>query len=293
MLNRRNVLAIGLAGLLPFAPVRAEGKRRVAAIDWAAAESLLALGVPPLAVADTAYFNQRMPQALPGETLDIGPFWNVNLELLDRLRPDLVFIGAPSLFMTPRLAEVARVEVVAEMAGAESYGRAAAILRQCGRAASLPDSVAENVLADVERRMDELATGLDRTRPVCILLPDQSGSRAMIYGEGSMPGAVIRRLGLVNAWKGATNASGFVQVGFDALMALEDAIFLQMEIPSLAPQTERALAGSQLWHRLPPVRQGRVVHIGQFYPFGGCLSSLHLAAALVRAVSAEPRGDRL
>lgn len=285
MLNRRSLLAGGLAALLPFSPLRAQGHRRIAAIDWAAAESLLALGVAPLAVADTGYYNQRMPQALPAETHDIGPFWEINLELLDRLRPDLVFIGAPSLFMTPRLHEIAPVEVVADMTGAESYGRAAAILRQCGRAAELSDSAAETVLSGIERRMDALAASLGRTRPVCILLPDQSGSRAMVYGNGSMPGSVIARLGLVNAWQGPTNASGFIQVGFESLMALEDAVFLQMEIPSLAPQTERVLADSQLWHRLPTVREQRVVRISQFYPFGGCRSTLHLAEALAHALS--------
>ena len=72
--------------------------------------------------ADTGYFNQRMPQALPPQTQDIGPFWAVNLELLDRLRPDLIFLGAPSLFMTPLLKDIAPVEVVAE---GDSGGRSA------------------------------------------------------------------------------------------------------------------------------------------------------------------------
>ncbi|WLD96307.1 ABC transporter substrate-binding protein [Agrobacterium leguminum] len=284
MLNRRTFLSGFFAALLPSVPLRAEERKRIAAIDWAAAESLLALGVTPRAVADTGYYNQRMPQALPAETLDIGPFWEINLELLDRIRPDLILIGAPSLFMTPRLREIAPVEVVEEMVGEESYGRAAAILKQCGRAAGLPGSTAEAFLAGIEREMDALAARIDRMRPVCILLPDQSGSRAMVYGNGSMPGSVINRLGLVNAWQGQTNASGFIQVGFEALMALEDAIFMQMEIPTLTHQTERVLANSQLWQRLPAVRRGRVNRLGQFYPFGGCLSTLHLAAALTAAV---------
>jgi iron complex transport system substrate-binding protein len=285
MLNRRIFLSGVLSTLVPSVPLRAEGGKRIAAIDWAAAESLLALGVTPLAVADTGYYNQRMPQTLPEETMDIGPFWEVNLELLDRIRPDLIFIGAPSLFMTPRLREIAPVEVVEDMVGEESYGRASAILRQCGRAAGLPGSTAEAFVAGIEREMGSLAARIDRARPVCILLPDQSGSRAMVYGNGSMPGSVINRLGLVNAWQGQTNASGFIQVGFEALMALEDAIFMQIEIPTLTPQTERALANSQLWQRLPAVRRGRVSRLRQFYPFGGSLSSLHLAASLTAAVS--------
>ncbi|THF49252.1 ABC transporter substrate-binding protein [Allorhizobium terrae] len=286
MLNRRFFITSSLAALLPSIPVLAEEGRRIAAVDWAAAESLLALGIAPLAVADTGYYNQRMPQILPAETHDIGPFWEVNLELLDRLRPDLIFIGAASLFMTPRLNEIAPVEVVEDRTGDKSYGRAAAILRQCGRAAGISSSQVEAVLSNFEQRMQSLAASLGGGRRVCILLPDQSGSRAMVYGNGSMPGSVVTRLGLQNAWQGPTNANGFIQVGFDQLMALDDAVFMQIEIPSLAPQTNRALGNSQLWRRLPAVRDGRVVPMPQFYPFGGCLSMLHLAEALARALQA-------
>ena len=284
MLNRRFFITSSLAVLLPSMPVVAKDGRRIAAVDWAAAESLLALGIAPLAVADTGYYNQRMPQLLPAATHDVGPFWEVNLELLDRLRPDLIFIGAASLFMTPRLSEIAPVEVVEDMTGDKAYGRAAAILRQCGRAAGHPSSQVEAVLSNIEQRMQSLATRVSRVRPVCILLPDQSGSRAIVYGNGSMPGAVVTRLGLQNGWQGPTNANGFIQVGFDQLMSLDDAVFMQIEIPSLAPQTNRALGNSQLWHRLPAVRQGRVVRMQQFYPFGGCISALHLAEALTRAL---------
>lgn len=289
MLNRRFFITGSLAALLPSMPVLAEDRRRIAAVDWAAAESLLALGVAPLAVADTGYYNQRMPQLLPAATHDVGPFWEVNLELLDRLRPDLIFIGAASLFMTPRLSEIAPVEVVEDMTGDKAYGRAAAILRQCGRVAGLPSTQVEAVLSNIEQRMQSLAARVSRVRPVCILLPDQSGSSALVYGNGSMPGAVVTRLGLQNGWQGPTNANGFIQVGFDQLMSLDDAVFMQIEIPSLAPQTNRALGNSQLWHRLPAVRQGRVVRMQQFYPFGGCISTLHLAEALARALQ-DPSG---
>ncbi|MEN0119218.1 MAG: ABC transporter substrate-binding protein [Agrobacterium cavarae] len=289
MLNRRFFITGSLAALLPSMPVLAEDGRRIATVDWAAAESLLALGVAPLAVADTGYYNQRMPQLLPAATHDVGPFWEVNLELLDRLRPDLIFIGAASLFMTPRLSEIAPVEVVEDMTGDKAYGRAAAILRQCGRVAGLPSTQVEAVLSNIEQRMQSLAARVSRVRPVCILLPDQSGSSALVYGNGSMPGAVVTRLGLQNGWQGPTNANGFTKVGFDQLMSLDDAVFMQIEIPSLAPQTNRALGNSQLWHRLPAVRQGRVVRMQQFYPFGGCISTLHLAEALARALQ-DPAG---
>lgn len=284
MLNRRFFITGSLAAVLPSIPVFATDRRRIAAIDWAAAESLLALRVAPLAVADTGYYNQRMPEVLPAATHDIGPFWEVNLELLDSLRPQLIFIGAASLFMTPRLNEIAPVEVVEDITRSNSYGRAAAILRQCARASDVPSSQVEAILSNLEQRMESLAASIGQVRPVCILLPDQSGSRATVYGNDSMPGAVVNRLGLRNAWQGPTNANGSIQVGLDQLMTLDDSIFMQIEIPPLAAEINRALGDSQLWHRLPAVREGRVVRMQQFYPFGGCVSALYLAEALARAL---------
>jgi iron complex transport system substrate-binding protein len=99
-----------------------------------------------------------------------------------------------------------------------------------------------------------------------------------------MPDAVLQRLGLENAWQGPVNAAGIFHAGFDALFDINEAIFVLIDIPSLRHQTTRALETSALWQALPTVRQGRTHWIGQFYPFGGCVSALHLAEAITAAL---------
>ncbi|MCE8459409.1 ABC transporter substrate-binding protein, partial [Rhodovulum sulfidophilum] len=70
------------------APGRPE---RIVALDWALAETLVALGVAPLAVAEAPLYAKRVVvPALPPGTADAGLRSWPNLEALRALRPDLV-----------------------------------------------------------------------------------------------------------------------------------------------------------------------------------------------------------
>ncbi|NTF35062.1 ABC transporter substrate-binding protein [Rhizobium skierniewicense] len=284
MHSRRDFLALSLVSLMGMRSnaLASANPSRIVAIDWAAAESLLALGVTPAAVSDTGYFRQRMPLPLPDNVLDIGPFWEINRELLAEIAPDVILINSSSLIMTPDIARVGRVETVPEkVRSGDRYDLSIEILYHAGKAAGLEPSRMVAVAARGLERFDALRARLPaRSRRVCVLLPDQTGRGVVVYGKGSLPDAVLRRLGLENAWQGPVNAAGVFQTGFDALFDLEEAIFILIDIPALRQQTTRGLEKSALWQALPPVNQGRTNWIGQFYPFGGCISALHLAESM-------------
>lgn len=282
--SRRHFLALSLVSLMGMRSnaFASANPSRIVAIDWAAAESLLALGVTPAAVSDTGYFRQRMPLPLPDNVLDIGPFWEVNRELLAEIAPDLILINSSSLIMTPDIARVGRIETVPEkVASGDRYDLSIEILRHAGKAAGLESSRMDAVAAQGLEHFDTLRARLPtRSRRVCVLLPDQTGRGVVVYGKGSLPDAVLRRLGLENAWQGTVNAAGVFQTGFDALFDMEEAIFVLIDIPALRQQTTRGLEKSALWQALPAVNQGRTHWIGQFYPFGGCISALQLAESM-------------
>ncbi|XUY29040.1 ABC transporter substrate-binding protein [Agrobacterium sp. rho-8.1] len=284
MHSRRHFLALSLVSLMGMRSnaFASANPSRIVAIDWAAAESLLALGVTPAAVSDTGYFRQRMPLPLPDNVLDIGPFWEVNRELLAEIAPDLILINSSSLIMTPDIARVGRIETVPEkVASGDRYDLSIEILRHAGKAAGLESSRMDAVAAQGLEHFDTLRARLPtRSRRVCVLLPDQTGRGVVVYGKGSLPDAVLRRLGLENAWQGTVNAAGVFQTGFDALFDMEEAIFVLIDIPALRQQTTRGLEKSALWQALPAVNQGRTHWIGQFYPFGGCISALQLAESM-------------
>ncbi|HEV7307825.1 ABC transporter substrate-binding protein [Ensifer sp.] len=294
MLTRRHLVAsipFALAALA--APSRAateSGLKRVAAIDWAAAEALVALGAIPVAVSDTQYFRQRMPVSLPETVADIGPFWEINLERLAAIAPDAILANSSSLVMTPAIADVAPVAQVPDRAAkGQRFELAVAIMRHAADTAGVPGSDVDAFQQRIETRLSLMRQGLGRAdRPMLVLLPDQNGRRAMVYGEGSLPDAVLRKLGLANAWSGPVNANGLAQVGLDALMPLAGATFVQVEIPTLKLRTARSLGRSALWQRLEPIRAQRSITIPQFHPFGGLPSAAHFAEMLVPALERLP-----
>lgn len=288
MLSRRRFMGsmlFGLASLNGHARAGPATTRRIAAIDWPAAESLLALGAPPVAISDTGYFRQRVPVRLPKSVVDIGPFWEINLELLAALAPDAILANASSLVMTPAISEIAAVEIVPEKVESDRYGLAVDILRHAATVGRVPPSETDAFVHSIDARLSEQRSRLGRpAQPILVALPDQAGRRAMVYGKGSLPDAVLTRLGLDNAWTGPVNTNGLGQVGIDALMPLEDAIFALIDIPPLRLQTDRALAANGLWQALPAVRNGRIVRIDQFHPLGGLPSLAHFAETLVAAL---------
>lgn len=290
MLSRRRFLGSTLAALaVSKGQAWAGAKRRIAAIDWPAAESLLALGAPPVAISDTGYFRQRVPVTLPKDVADIGPFWDVNLELLSALAPDAILAHSSSLVMTPAIAEIAPVEMVPERSEGDRYRLAVDILEHAAKVAGVDTSDTDIFIQSIDARLSAQRQRLrHRDRPVLVLLPDQSGRRGTIYGEGSLPDAVLRQLGLANAWTGPVNANGLGQAGFDALIPLEHAVFALVDIPQFQLQTHRALAANALWQRLGPVRSGRMITIEQFHPLGGLPSVAHFAETLVSALEGIP-----
>ncbi len=289
MLSRRRFMGSMLFGLASLRGQAWAGPatttRRIAAIDWPSAESLLALGAPPVAISDTGYFRQRVPVTLPESVADIGPFWEINLELLAALAPDAILANASSLIMTPAISEIARVEIVPEKVEGDRYRLAVDILQHAATVGGVSPSEADAFVCSIDARLSQQRSRLRLpARPILVALPDQAGRRAMVYGKGSLPDAVLTRLGLDNAWAGPVNANGLGQVGFDALMPLEDAVFALIDIPPLRLQTDRALAANGLWQALPAVRHGRIVRIDQFHPLGGLPSLAHFAETLVAAL---------
>ena len=281
MMNRRDIL-IRLPALLCAAPALArvpaiKAGPRLAAIDWEAAEALIALGAPPIAIADTRYFASRMPFVLPAGIADMGPFWEINLEYLSRLAPDLILAPASSLVMTPRITDIAPVRIIPEEVGTDRLDRSARLVTEMAKAASLATEAAPRLIDTTVTAFVGYRARLAGQGTVLIAVPDMSGRLFTVYGQGSLPDAVLRRLGLRNAWGGPTHPNGTFRTGIEPLLDMEDTTILLVEIASMRPRVERALARSALWQALPAIRLGRFGWLEEFYPAGGLLSARQLA----------------
>jgi ferric hydroxamate transport system substrate-binding protein len=262
---------------------------RVVVLDWGLAETLLALGVVPAGVAEIDDYNANVvtPRVPPGVP-DVGLRLSPNLEWLAQLAPDLILINSSQESQRDMLERIAPVRAFAiyTEAGAP-YRRAEAVTRELG-ALCRCEAAAEALIARTARALDtnraRLADTAVRSRPL-YLIRFFDGRHLGVYGARSLFQDVFDTLGLVNAWRGASDYWGISVAPIEALAAVPDASVLYFE--PLPPGVARTLASNRLWHALPPVANGRVGALPPFWGFGMLPSAQRFSNALTQALLAR------
>lgn len=288
MLTRRHLLgqlAIGSIGLVVGLPLHAQPLQRIVAINWAAAETLLVLGVQPIAISDAAYYRRRMATSpLPATVVDIGPFWEPNLELLEQLHPDLILSDQLPPAIEKALNSIAPTEVVKIYPTQTNAYDSAALFMQTLAERMTIAAAAQTCLAANEALFSDLRQRLaaNPQPPVCVAVLNQDGRHAAVYGKNSLIQAVLDKLGLVNAWQGPVGAMGNTLVGIERLADSPDARLLYTEIPSTGARLQNLRQTNLLWANLPAVRRGHTFELGHFHPYGGVAT----AASLARQIGA-------
>lgn len=273
VLSRRGFLAGAAAVAAANGRVALAGAPgRIVALDWALAETLVALGHAPLAVAEAPLYSQRVIEpALPPGTLDVGLRNWPNLEALQALRPDLIVTlegyGVP----------LARLEPIAPVCALPLYtaGRRPLHLARAATTelASLLGREAQGVrlLSDLDRALTPVGTD---DRPVLIL--KFADERIVdIYGQGSLFDDVLRARGLRNSWTGVTNIWGFASTGIEELARHPEARLLIID-----PAPTDLMQRGAIWRALPQVRAGRTRVLPPVWVFGGLPSAIRFAGLM-------------
>lgn len=298
-LSRRGLLAGGLAAaLLPAGRARAAVPRtvsraavprtavpRTAVIDWALLESLLALGLTPVAAAELRLYRRLVVEpALPPGVVDLGLRGSPNFELLSLCRPELVLSSPWYEGYRGRLERVAPVESLSiYQPGRSPWEPAVAALLELGGLLG--------ARGQAERYLERLEPGLAQRsrvlapfaeRPFFLInLGDARHFRA--FGRDSLFGATLARLGLANAWSDDTRYRAQAQIQLEALARVPEArLVIVGPLPEAA---RRSLPQSGLWNALPAVREGRVTLLPPVSPFGGLPSALRFARLLAEGLS--------
>ncbi|CAN7254310.1 ABC transporter substrate-binding protein [Mesorhizobium sp. LjRoot246] len=284
-LTRRQCLA-GLAatGLaLPGGMARAAAPVRIVCLEWTSAEMVVSLGLSPLAVGDTkGYGDWVQGPALPQATIDLGSRGEPNLELLRELRPGLI-VGAYGYGLDEssftRLAPTFNVPFYSGKVA--PYPQAQQVTLQLGELLGRKVE-AENLVSRIEASIAQARATLERAvqKPVCVVsMFDDRHVR--IYGAGSLLQDVLDRLGLVNAWAGATNEWGFSTVGIEELVAVGEAQLISLD--PIPPHVRIRITRSSLWANLPCVRNSQVRTIPPVWPFGGLTAAGRFAEFMAAA----------
>ncbi|OBQ67961.1 ABC transporter substrate-binding protein [Mesorhizobium erdmanii] len=290
-MTRRGALALFGLPLAAIMSRPAEAKPlRIICLDDGLAETLLMLGVTPVAVADREVWEKWVVEPpLPPEVADIGTILEPNLEFLQQLRPDII-LSIPYLDgIKPQLERVAPVTTIGIYTpDGQPYRRAIEATRQLatlvGRESEGEALIAatETYFSDVRRQLAPLSA-----RPVYIVnFLDPRNVR--VYGEKSLFQAVFDRIGIRNAWTGETNYWGFATVGIDGLATSDDARLAYLEpLPEGAGST---LTQSPVWNAMPFVRNRSIMRLPPVLMFGTLPSASRFARLLAEALTAERAG---
>jgi ABC-type Fe3+-hydroxamate transport system substrate-binding protein len=263
-LTRRSFLGAAIGSSI-IGKVQANPHQRIAVVDWAMFETLLALDVVPVAA---------------------------NFEMLRLSNPDLIISSRWFSWVKDNLEQIAPVASYSIYEpGRPPYASAEQITMALGEhlgrkqqaQAYLEASSLE--IAQASRRV------VDKTmRPVFLInLGDARHFR--VFGIDSMFGDVLQRLGFRNAWPKATNYAAAAPLPLEALAEVPEASIVI--ISPVPPDAHSTLANSPLWKAFPAVREGRVVTLPPVNPFGALPAARRFARVLAEALSkpgAPPHG---
>jgi len=287
----RRAFLLAAAATLAAPPARAAAAR-VATLDWALLETLLAMDIAPVAAAELVLFRQvAVEPPVPAGVVDLGLRGMPNFEALRRAEPDLIFNSAYYVASEPKLRLVAPVETISIYArGGRPFARAEEAAERLAAATGRPQAAA----ALIAETRDALARGREAlsgwgARPLLVInLGDARHFR--VFGPDSMFGEVLARLGLANAWTQGTSYAASAPVGLEALARFADAALVIL--PPVPPDARRILPQSAVWQALPNVRDNRVFVLESMNPFGG-LPTASRFARLLGAALLHPTGAGL
>lgn len=255
---------------------------RVAAIDWTLVETLMSLGVVPVATAQIKDYQAWVVEpSLPEQVVDIGLRGQPNRELAASLNLDLILISPLYSAIEPTLSQIASVQTLTTYNPENDFWQnLVETTRQVGELinhAAEAEVVIEHHRAQIEQMKEKIA--VDTPPLLVVQFIDDRHVRA--YGKGSLYDMVINRLGLQNAWKGETNMWGYTTVGIEELIT-EGYLVIVDPVPMSA---EGVFDNNRLWQTLPAVRHDRVLSLPAVWSFGALPSAVRFADELYQALT--------
>jgi ferric hydroxamate transport system substrate-binding protein len=273
--------------------------RRVVAIEWEAAENVLALGVDPVGVGDREIYRDWVAagEDLPESTKSVGTRGEASLERIAALEPDLIVAGrdgvAGSRAKMERIAPVAVFDIAPKPGDdATEWERMRAEVERLGVLLDRRDE-ATGLLARLDRTLAEQAERVEKAGAkgdtVAIVQAFTAGKpSARLFDDGAQLVEVARRLGLRNAFEGKRQQWGITPAGLEGLRRVGGADWmLTLALPDDDPFKE-TWSKNAAYKRLPVVQRDRVIPLGgDTWTWGGPLSAALAARRIADAVTGE------
>jgi iron complex transport system substrate-binding protein len=285
--TRRGFLAgAASCALLAPQPLHAAGAPvRIVSLDYGLAETLLAMGVTPIAIAEAdEWAGWVVDPALPAGVINLGAALEANIELLHALKPDLILTSPYLARIRPMLERIARTETFAINTPdpGTPYERSVAATRRLGGMLAR-EAKGEALIGDSAALMEATRAALaPYAGPPIFVVSFMDTRHVRVYGAKSMFDDVMNLCGLANAWQGETNYWGFATVGIEQLARAPQARLIYVE--PIAADVLATLGRSPLWNSLGFVREGRVQAMPAALMFGMLPSAMRFARLLGRTL---------
>lgn len=280
-------LLLNAALVATFArPAAAVGTGGVASTELILTETLLALGIAPVAVGNRPLYERLVGHpALPASANDLGPLNEPNLELLQYLHPGLILAAE---WQQATQAQLERIAPVAWLPTFSFDGKpldnARSLALRIGELAGMPAVALARIVA-LDARLAALAEVLrSSTRQAVYIVRFMEDRRhLLVFGKGSLVDDVLQALGLENAWASPTNIWGSSYAGVESLTGRPNAVVLHFS----GEEDLMAQPQGPLWQVLSNRAGKRMRPIPSIFPAGGIASALRLAEAIVSALHGE------
>jgi len=258
---------------------------KVATIDWTQTETLLALGLTPVAAAQVADYNSWVKApVIPSNTVDLGLRTQPNLERLSELKPDRIFISPMFQSLEPQLSRIAAVTNLALYKKNDISWQALKDYTRSIAAQTETENAAERLIKQSEIKLAQLAQEVPTSTPELIMIQFMDARHVRVFGENSMYQVAANEIGLDSAWHNKTNVWGFSLVGIDKLNGIKGQIVI---IDPLPAGVEQHLKNDQYWQYLIKQTGYPVLNIAPVWSFGAIPSAVRFATLLTNKLTKE------
>lgn len=249
--------------------------KKVVALDWALSETVLSLGVELEGIADAKGYQQWVvkPELNQGVT-DVGSRREPNLELLTKLKPDVILISEHMAAAYHQLNKIAPVLVYSVYSQKKQpIESATAITLSLGKLFD-QEQRAQQIIADTKQRLhdngEKIQAAGNSDKPL-IFARFINDKTLRIHSQGSLAQATIQAMGLKNDWQEPTNLWGFSTTGVVRLAEHQ-----QTNVMLFGPLTENEknqLTQSALWQAMEFTRTDSVYELPSIWTFGGLIAA--------------------
>ncbi|WP_253643606.1 ABC transporter substrate-binding protein [Vibrio splendidus] len=258
------------------APTVNEGATpRLVSIDWTHTETLLALGVVPVAVAQIADYNSwvKSPE-IPPTVADVGLRTQPNLERIHELKPDKILLSPMFSTLETQLSKIAPVTTIGlYRSGDVDWSALETVTRKLAEV-SEKQPQAEVLIQKANAEMDRLGSQLPNNAPAMLMVQFMDTNHVRVFGDNSLYKASVNKIGLESAWKGQTNAWGYSLVGVDQLIGVKGQIVIISPMPA---GTEEHLKTNQFWQYIVKESGYPALQVPAVWSFGAIPSATRFA----------------